>query len=261
MTVYSRYSNTRKKKNRTFKFLSLRKLGISFLAFTTSLVVLLQVATWLNAQEMFLLKKIKIEGNRFLSKEDILQLVQVDSSKNLFDFDLVQISRQVARHPLIQEASVSRGLPSSLIVQVTEKEPLALLKASELTPIAADGQPLTAFKPDMLFDYPILTELAPEEETAAGPSPFQRVLAFLRYTKEHHFALYSQISEISYSSDLGIYFYLCKGTVPVVVGKDEPEHKCAKLLKAMPRIEAEEALSKIQYFDLRFENRVIVKAT
>jgi len=261
VTVYSRYSNNRKKKNRTFRYLTLRKLGISFLTFTTTLVVLLQVATWLNAQEMFLLKKIKIEGNRFLDESDVLKFVKVDSSKNLFDFDLALISKQVEQHPLIKAASVSRGLPSRLIVHVTEKEPLALLSGPELMPIDANGEPLDAFKPDMLFDYPVITNLARSDAAQGGQSELKRVIDFLNYTKVNHFALYSQISEISYTSDFGIYFYLCEGTVPVVAGNEQPEQKCAKLLKTLPKIEAEDAFSNIQYFDLRFENRVIVKTT
>lgn len=251
MKFHSTHKRNRNRKKRNVKIISLRKLGVMVLIATTTLVVMLQVATWLNAQEMFLVKKVKIEGNRFVSADALRELVKVDSARNLFDYDLVRIADAVKTHPLIAEASVSRGLPSRLIVQVTEKEPLALLRRPELIPIDQLGNELSAFKPKMLYDYPIISD----------QTELQRVIQFLKHIKANHFTLYSQISEIAYSNELGIYFYLCEGTVPVVAGKDQPEQNSAKLLSVLPRIASEGTLSEVQYFDLRFDHRVIVKTT
>ena len=119
----------------------------------------MKVATWLNAQELFSLKNIKIEGNRFVKKSELLNLVKVEPSISLLDYDTQKIANQVERHPLIQRATVSRSLPSSLVIKVQEKEPIALLNNSELLALDEKGRPMPVFRTEMLFDYPIISNI------------------------------------------------------------------------------------------------------
>ena len=129
MMVYSKYSSkgTGNKIRKTRSFPT-RRAGLLVLIATTSLLILLKLATWLNAQELFSLKDIKVEGNRFAKTSELLNLVKVEPSLSLLEFDTQKIASQVEQHPLVKRATVSRSLPSSLVIRVQEKEPIFFSK-------------------------------------------------------------------------------------------------------------------------------------
>ncbi len=79
MMVYSKY-RSKKTGNKVRKIRSFptRRAGLLVLIVTTSLLILLKVATWLNAQELFSLKDIKVVGNRFAKKSELLNLIKVE---------------------------------------------------------------------------------------------------------------------------------------------------------------------------------------
>ncbi len=260
MMVYSKYNSkkTRKKVGKARSFPT-RRAGILVLIVTTSLLLLLKVATWLNAQELFSLKDIKVEGNRFAKKSELLNLVKVEPSTSLLEFDTQKIAAQVQQHPLIQEASVSRSLPSSLVIKVREKEPLAILNNSELLALDEKGQPMPVHRNEMFFDYPIISNINTPEDDANENSDLNQIIAFLNFIKAKHFGLYSEISELSYSKNSGIYFYLNEGTIPVILGNGDFQKKSTNLLEILTLLKTENRLSNIRYFDLRFRDQVIVK--
>jgi len=260
MMVYSKYRSkkTGNKVRKTRSFPT-RRVGLLVLIVTTSLLILLKVATWLNAQELFSLKDIKVEGNRFAKKSELLNLIKVEPSVSLLEFDTQKIANQVEQHPLIQRATVSRSLPSSLVIRVQEKEPLAILNNSVLLALDEKGQPMPVFRTEMFFDYPIISNIKLPKNHPEENSELNQVIDFLNFTKAKNFALYSEISEISYSKNIGIYFYLNEGAIPVILGNGNLQKKCANLLVVLNLVKRENKLAKVKCFDLRFKNQVIVK--
>ena len=256
MIVYSKYNNRR----RALEFrpaVSKRTVLIVLICIATVLL-LLRVATWLNAQEMFVLKNIDVEGNRFVKKSEVLDLLNLDTSRSLFDYNLRQIAQQVSMHPFIKDASVSRRLPDNLIIRISEKEPIAILNQSELSLVDENGEQLPEFNSVELLDYPIISNLVLADEQNGGKEVME-VLRFLRQTREHNFVLYSQISEISFSKNLGVYFYLTENAITVIVGKDRFAQKAANLLQVLNILKMDGGMSQVEYFDLRFEGQVVVK--
>lgn len=247
-------NKTNKKRRKKNSFFTLRRIGVGLLLTTTAVVLFLKIATWLNAQEMFLVKDVEVEGNEFLQDEEILQLVEIDSSKHLFAFDLRNIEEQVSQHQLIEKTTIARALPSTLVIRVQEKEPLAILYDGKLYPIDKEGTSLEAFQSEIIMDFPVITK-RPEEAAA-----FRQILSFLQEIKENRFSLYSQISEVSFSSSKGIYFYLSKAAIPVIVGHGDFRKRSDKFLRILKTLKNEQFAS-IKYFDLRFKDQVVMKTS
>ncbi|MFQ5753413.1 MAG: cell division protein FtsQ/DivIB, partial [bacterium] len=105
----------------------------------------------------------------------------------------------------------------------------------------------------MLLDYPIISKVENQSRE------LNNILNYLRFIKTNQFTLYSEISEISYSPKMGIYFYLTEGTIPVFMGEQDFEQKGSNLLAVLNILNKEKKLSEIEYFDLRFKGQVIVK--
>ncbi len=255
MTVYSKYkTKPRQRGRKKSPKPSSRKVALWFFIITTNILILLKVATWLNAQELFEFKHLKIVGTKYTQQKEILNYAKIDSSLSLFKLDLKLIAEHVKKHPLVQNAVVSRRLPSTLIIQVEEKKPIALLNQNQLLPIDANGDILNGLKPDMLFDLPIISNVEAGQETN-----IKEIVDFLNYIKKYQFPLYCEISEISFSQKVGIYFCLVDDSIPVVLGKGNYQTKGQHFTKVLSIVKGKKQLSDVEFFDLRFENQVIVK--
>lgn len=225
-------------------------------------LLILRITTWLGAQEIFLLKEVKLEGNRFIERKELFTYFQIDSTKNIFDIDLKAIENQIKKHPLVQEVTISRHLPSLVKIKIKEKQPLAVINSSELFAIDESGYILPKVNPAIMCDYPIISNLNFKKDQFNKmiiSTELSEILHFLKNIKKKQYSLYSRISEISYSNKVGIYFYLTDGTIPVLLGKESLGEKGANLMTVLKLLQKTEKLAQVEYFDLRFRNQVIVK--
>ncbi|MDB4907536.1 MAG: ftsQ [Gemmatimonadetes bacterium] len=76
----------------------------------------------------FRVRRVVIEGTRYLQPSDILQRLNVDTMASVWD-PAGPLERRVAEHPQVQEVHVRRRLPSTLVVEITEHLPVALVPA------------------------------------------------------------------------------------------------------------------------------------
>jgi cell division protein FtsQ len=275
MDVYSSYRKPRKGKNIRIKKkknngrasgeaherIQFRKLGIVLFAFTTTVIVLLKLATWLYAEDMFIFRELQFEGTRYAKIEELKALVALDSTKNLLDLDLKNIASQVREHPMVDNVWISRKLPATLQIRIQEREPLAILNRESLLAIDDKGRVLPELADEMFVDYPVISNIESMPNDELVNNELNRILEFLNAAKKNEFQLYSRISEISYSQKVGIYFYLTDFAIPVILGKDNLESKGENLMQVIHHLQTEDALSSVSYVDARFKDRIIVKDT
>lgn len=259
MTVYSRYDVVTEMC--TFNF-SARKVGLVLLILTSCVLISLKMLKWLVAQNAFALKEVRFLGTRFINEDELLSLINIDTTRHIFGLDLDAIEKRASLHPLVKEARASRRIPGSIIVEVTEREPLAVLNRPATGPIPVDpeGNLLTRFPLQMLHDYPIISNLALQNDGSAPSDELSKILNFLEKMREHQFTLYSQISEISYSKKLGIYIYWAEDAIPVFWGDGQFLTKGQHLMAFIRNVwERNSAISHLEYVDLRFKDQVVVK--
>lgn len=260
MFIYSRYGTSYKGKRSAPRLgtVNTRKIGLFILISSTILLVLLKLVTWLNAQEMFTLKDIRIEGIRYTTADELLGRLELETGHNLFDYDLKEIAEKVKAHPFVKQVWVSRRLPDDIIIRVQEKEPLAIFNGETLTPLDHSGYVLPQLHAANVVDLPVISNQTLPESGKSSYS-LDRILAYLAMTQNKHFSLYSQISEISYTPELGIYFYLIDFAIPVIVGDGEFENKSEKLVEVLKIIKKEENFPTVRGIDLRYKDQVVVK--
>ncbi len=250
---YSRYETTRGGRRKSSR--RMRRFGTLLLIFSTTILLLLRVATWLNAQEMFELKGILIEGNHFVKNSEILERLSVDLSKSLFELNLETIAAQAKSHPFVKQVSVSRRLPDNLVIRIVEKRPVALLNRGSLALVDESGDALPGFDSVHLLDYPLITGIGAQQKEALN-----EVLDFITFARKNDFLLYAGISEISYTEETGIFFFLDENMLPVIVGNGGFYDKCTKLASVMSVLRKGGKLAQTKSIDLRFEGRVVVKS-
>jgi cell division protein FtsQ len=76
----------------------------------------------------FRVRKVEILGTRYTAPSELLDRLAVDTTRSVWD-PLAPLEQRVRSHPQIDSVSVSRRLPGTLVVRVTERHPVALVSA------------------------------------------------------------------------------------------------------------------------------------
>ncbi len=96
------------------------------------LVVLLAMPLWgpraLSHLDFFRVRKVEIIGVRYTDPDELLARLHVDTTRSVWDA-LPPLADRVARHPAVERVEVTRRLPGTLVVDVVERRPVALVAA------------------------------------------------------------------------------------------------------------------------------------
>jgi len=82
----------------------------------------------MRRMDYFRVRRVEIVGARYVAPSDILTRLHVDTSASVWD-PTSALAARVASHPEIQHVAVHRKLPGTLVVEVTERVPVALISA------------------------------------------------------------------------------------------------------------------------------------
>jgi len=105
-------------------------------AFALVVVATLAVATTYTA--LFAAKDIELRGSHRIPRAEVLALARVNERSNVFHLDAGAIERRLERDPRILEAHVTTSLPDSLMIEIVQRMPVAVVGTPEAL-VGADG--------------------------------------------------------------------------------------------------------------------------
>ena len=82
----------------------------------------------LRRLSFFRVRRVEILGTRYTSPSDLLDRLKVDTTRSVWD-PLDPLAARVRTHAQVESVTVTRRLPGTLIVQVKERHPVALVNA------------------------------------------------------------------------------------------------------------------------------------
>jgi len=109
----------------------------------------------LASVEFFRVDRIELEGARYLALDDAVTRAGIPERFSVWD-DLDGLSQRLGTHPLVLEARVHRRFPSTLVLRVREREPVALVPTPGLVPVDAEGRVLPIDPVQHALDLPLL---------------------------------------------------------------------------------------------------------
>jgi cell division septal protein FtsQ len=138
----------------------------------------------LSRLDFFRVRRVEVTGVRYASPDEIVSRLRVDSTASVWD-DVAPLEERVRRHPSVRAVRIVRRLPGTLVVQVTENPPVALVQASGakggLVVVDQAGRTLPVDPTAVDVDLPVLrvrdtTALRLLGEVRAGyPGLFARI--------------------------------------------------------------------------------------
>lgn len=103
---------------------SKKKLVLAFCFFLICIIIVIFIGT---KSSYFEIKTVIVKDNLFVTKDEITLLANI-RGENIFLLDKNKIEQRVTSNPYIEKISIKRKLPSTAIIEVTEKKIRGVVK-------------------------------------------------------------------------------------------------------------------------------------
>jgi cell division protein FtsQ len=110
----------------------------------------------------FAVDSIQVVGSERRSAEAIIAESGIALGSNVFSVDLDVARGSILADAWIADAALSRRLPRTIIVQVTERRAAALVALGDTLLATADGEPFKTLEPGDPVELPVITGLTAE---------------------------------------------------------------------------------------------------
>ena len=207
-------------------------------------------------------RSVEVLGNRVVSTEEIMHLAAIRPDTGLFDVDLRAVQLRVASQLYIARVAVTRNVPDGITIEVSEREPVAVLPAGRLLAIDAEGRILPPARAEALFDLPVLTGIPVRElvpGSLLGGGGVDRALVLLRMAEQCSEELYRRISEVHIQPDSTLVVYTSESSVPVLFGKGDLARKLVTFDGFWNTIVSRRGVTALQSVDMRFADQVVAR--
>jgi len=207
-------------------------------------------------------RRVEVSGTRLLAPHEVLTASGVRIGDNVWT-DPAAWESAILRHPVIAGAEVTRVLPGTLRIRITEKRPAALLQAGTLRPVTAEGEILPVDPARVPVDLPLLrARVKPDARGRVGEAPVRALLAEAGRLAELDPALMARVSELRPEAGGLMRLVLSAPAADVLLppGADEP--RLVRLRAALADLErrapADSARAGRMRIDARWEDQVVV---
>ncbi|PKN68645.1 MAG: hypothetical protein CVU52_09970 [Deltaproteobacteria bacterium HGW-Deltaproteobacteria-10] len=212
----------------------------------------------LISRSYFEIKEISVRGLKELTEKDVLALADIKPAQNLLAINTDAVIHRVTANQWVKNVYIGRELPDKLVLEVQERNPLALVKqASDFYLMDGEGFVFKKLGKGDEVDLPIFTGITQKDRTK---SPlFLSTLKLLKtISGSGKYTYLGTISEIhidevfglSLISDAGLYLKL---------GKGDFERKLGQLTLIMADMEKRGMKNGYLCIDLSDESKVTVQ--
>jgi len=223
---------------------------------TTFIVLLsvLAIAIYISLNKIkssFPIKNVVFYGNKHLTDDELRALAGIHGNENIITVSRKKVIQMLLKSPWIKSVSVRKELPDTLSVLIEEVTPFALLDMKGRLFIINDkGDLLEELKGDSIPFLPVITANPYNRDEG-----FSEALSLTKAMNDLGFSSERNQIEIIVSRPQELTI-LIDGTV-VKVGSGDYRRKLERLLELEGEIKKRNI--PVDFIDLRFENRVIVK--
>ncbi len=209
----------------------------------------------LRRVDAFRVQRVEVSGTRYVEPYTVVRAAGIDSASNVFD-DADAWREGLLRLPLVRDARIRRRLPGTVVLEVREVAPVALVAANELMAVDAGGRILELDPAGMSLDLPILRGVTIADGHLVGAQDTAAVAA-LNWLEQHAPEFANHVSMIELRP--GALRVLFRGEraealLPLVPS----EAQLNQLRLAYADLVARGDLQGVRRIDVRFRDQVVV---
>ena len=228
-----------------------------------SLVVLVsyEICGFVSRTTFLRLDRIEVTGTKKLTRDDILAGASVKPGDDLLSLKLSRMGEQLAKNPWIASVRVRRNFPNSLSIDVTERQPVAIVSMGYLYYLDSRGDIFKPLQEGDRLDFPVVTGLA-EDDLLKDPSgskeTLKGVLSLLELLKAGQGGVATaSVSELHYDKGFGYTLFTMERGLPIRLGVSGFQEKLDRLSRVYADLKPQ--LPNLEYIDLDHVDRIVVK--
>jgi len=206
------------------------------------------------AATVFPVREIVFSGNTHIADAELHTLAGVRPGDALFTISSREVSSRLLQSPWIRTVSIRKDLPGRLMIRVSEATPFAILdRKGQAFLIDEKGRLLEKIHGDSVPFLPIISA-DPERMHES----FAEAIRLAAVVKERKIATERNRVEIIANVKSPEELSLVVDSVVIKIGRGDYEQKLERLFALEDEIR--KRMVTVDYVDLRFANRVVVKA-
>ncbi|MBA65844.1 MAG: hypothetical protein CMG55_08600 [Candidatus Marinimicrobia bacterium] len=233
-----------------------------FITLTIILTIFIKLSFWWNQlNKKMLLEKILLSETYIIDKEKYYDLLKEFIGTNMHTVNIDNMTKIIEEHPYIKTTRISKWYPSTVKIEIIERDPIALLNITPMVLIDSDGYVMPDIESKKNLNLPIMTNF----NSDISLYPFgKKVLSinveksalWLNKIKNGFPSLYENISEMKMTSDNNINMILSDYPTHIYLGQKNIWPKI-KILKKFENELFPKKLSNFSYLDMRYKNQII----
>lgn len=206
------------------------------------------------------LERIEINNLKRLTQDEILAQSGVKVGDGMLGLSLNTIGDQLGKNPWVAKVKIRRYMPNTLIIEIVEREPVAIANMGYLYYVDTNGD---VFKPLTVgdrLDYPVITGVNEEDLTrdpAGAKVALKEALALMDLLRQGTALKLNDVSEIHYDKGFGFTLFALNRGIPVRLGTGDLPGKMQRLARIYPQLQ--EQMASLEYIDLDYNDKIIVK--
>lgn len=211
------------------------------------------VSLWIyrSGERAFPVKEVIFYGNTHLLDSELKTLTGISKDESLFSVSPKRVSARLLQSPWIKEVSIRKDFPSAVLIRIRETSSFAILEMKgRAFLIDETGTMLEEMKGEIPF-LPVITA-----DPFKNRDNFTEALNLAKAVKDSKIA--TERSRVEIIADKGPEsISLVMDGVVIRMGQGDYERKLSRLFELEDEIK-KRAIA-VDYVDLRFANRVVVK--
>ncbi len=206
------------------------------------------------------LERIEINTLKKLSRQDVTALAGVKEGDGILGLRLPSIGEQIGKNPWVSQVKIRRYLPSTLFIEITEREPVAVINMGYLYYMDSQGNVFKPLTEGDRLDFPVITGISEEDiakDPAGSKGALKDVLALVEHLKQRNDFKLEDVSEIHYDKGYGFTLFTTNTGIPVKLGAADFSQKLNRLARIYAELQAD--ILTLEYIDLDYSDKIIVK--
>ncbi len=207
--------------------------------------------------ELFRVTTVEVEGIEYLDREAVLALAAIDTEASVWD-DPAPLIERLEYHPLVVRVGVRKRLPHTLVLEVTESEPVALVPTPTLRPVDRQGRILPLDPAEQRLDLPLLrVSLDPEHPDFTSSVALATLIEEAVRLRDINPELAARVSTIGLDASGSVVIELFSPEVTVRYRAPSTEEWLAMGVRALADARSRRG-AQPRMLDLRFPDQVVV---
>jgi cell division septal protein FtsQ len=212
---------------------------------------------WLSIEE------IETVGLKRLQRDDLLRHAGLARPTSILQVRTAVVARRLEAHPWIQAALVRIDPPRRVVLEIEEREPMAVVHKQGFFLMDTQGRLFLEVRPEYYQQFPLFTGFADTQLALGSALPehtlktLSSLIAALEQFKD--WLPPADLSEIRWQNGDGVTLYTTRGAIPIHLGSDHFVEKLKRLQTVQKVISERRWWDTVQTIDLDYPRQAYIK--